>query len=33
MLDNCASRLRTFRVRCEAWAFAFFQSVRTLGGP
>ena len=33
MLDNCASRLRSFRVRCEAWAFAFFQSVRTLGGP
>lgn len=33
MLDNCATRLRTFRVRCEAWAFTFFQSVRSLGGP
>ena len=33
MLDNCASRLRTFRVRCEAWAFAYFKSVRSVGGP
>ena len=33
MLEHCASRLRSFRVRCEAWAFAYFKSVRTIGGP
>ena len=33
MLDNCATRVRTFRVRCEAWAFAYFKSVRAVGGP
>ena len=33
MLEHCASRLRSFRVRCEAWAFAYFNSVRTIGGP
>jgi hypothetical protein len=33
MLEHCASRLRSFRVRCEAWAFAYFNSVRAIGGP
>jgi Prokaryotic phospholipase A2 len=33
MFESCATRSRTRRVRCEAWAITFFQSVRTVGGP
>ena len=33
MFNLCTSRARTRRVRCEAWAITFFQSVRTIGGP
>ena len=33
MLEYCSSRRRSFRVRCEAWAFAYFKSVRAIGGP
>lgn len=33
MFDSCTTRARTRRVRCEAWAITFFQSVRTIGGP
>ena len=33
MLEYCSSRRRTFRFRCEAWAFAYFKSVRAIGGP
>jgi len=33
MLAGCAKRLRTFRVRCEAWALTYFTSVRAAGGP
>ena len=32
MLENCASRSRTMRARCEAWALTYFQSVRLVGG-
>ena len=33
MFASCTTRARTRRVRCEAWAITFFQSVRTIGGP
>ena len=33
MFETCTTRARTRRVRCEAWAITFFQSVRTIGGP
>lgn len=33
MVESCATRLRSYRVRCEAWAFTFFKSVRAIGGP
>ena len=33
MFDSCASRARTLRLRCDAWAATFFQTVRTIGGP
>ncbi len=33
MFASCTMRARTWRVRCEAWAITFFQSVRTVGGP
>jgi len=33
LLDSCASRTRTFRMRCDAWAITFFHSVRAIGGP
>ena len=33
MFTSCTTRARSMRVRCEAWAITFFQSVRTIGGP
>ena len=33
MFESCTSRARSRRVRCEAWAITFFQSVRTIGSP
>jgi hypothetical protein len=33
MLENCSHRSRSFRVRCEAWAYTYFASVRAVGGP
>jgi len=33
MLNSCAKRLRSFRVRCEAWALTYFTTVRAAGGP
>ena len=33
MFESCTSRARSRRVRCEAWAITFFQSVRAIGGP
>lgn len=29
----CAPKVRTFKVRCAAWAEIFFAAVRTAGGP
>lgn len=29
----CAPRVRTFKVRCAAWAEIFFAAVRSAGGP
>ena len=29
----CAPKMRTFKVRCAAWAEIFFAAVRTAGGP
>ena len=32
MMSTCASRRRTMRTTCRAWALTFFRAVRTWGG-